>query len=72
MDNKNFPFNLFNNELIDSCSARLKEQEAENAKAQERAERMLVFLDGLTLQEVERTLWKLRELCNERSVVQVK
>ena len=69
---KNFPFNLFNNELIDSCSAHLKEQEAENAKAQERAEKMLVFLDGLTLQEVERTLWKLRELCNERSVVQVK
>ncbi len=66
-----FPFNLFNNELIDSCSAHLKEREAENAKAQERAEKMLVFLDGLTLQEVERTLWKLRELSQKRSVVHV-
>ena len=68
---KDFPFNLFDNKLIDSCSAHLKEQEAENAKAQERAEKMLVFLDGLTLQEVERTLWKLRELSRERSVVRV-
>ena len=66
-----FPFNLFNNELIDSCSAHLKEREAENAKAQERAEKMLVFLDGLTLEEVERTLWKLRELSQKRSVVRV-
>ena len=69
---KNFPFNLFNQNVLTEATEQLKQMEAEAKEANEIADKIIVFLDGLTLEEVERVLMTVRGKCNEKAVVNCK
>ena len=69
--NKNFPFNLFNQNALTEATEQLKQMETEAKEANEIADKIIVFLDGLTLEEVERVLMTVRGKCNEKAVVKV-
>ena len=69
MDNKNFPFNLFNQDLIDSSAEHYKETKAKYVKANDVAEKIMVHLDGLTLDEVDHVAMVLRMKCQAKAVV---
>ena len=66
-----FPFNLFNQGLIETSSEHLKEMEAKRAEMEETATKILVFLDGLTLEEVDQVMMIVRSKCQEKAVVQI-
>lgn len=69
MDNKNFPFNIFNQDLIDSSAEHYKETKAKYVKANDVAEKIMVYLDGLTLEEVDHVAMVLRLKCQANAVV---
>lgn len=68
---KNFPFNLFNQEALTTATEELKALEEKRAEADETATKIMVFLDGKTLEEVEHVLMAVREKCQEKAVVQL-
>lgn len=65
----NFPFNIFNQDIIDSSANDLQQEKAKYAQADEIAEKMIVYLDGLTLDEVDRVAMVLRMKCQAKAVV---
>lgn len=65
----NFPFNIFNQDIIDSSANDLQQEKAKYVKANEIAEKMIVYLDGLTLEEVDHVAMVLRLKCQAKAVV---
>lgn len=65
----NFPFGLFNQELLEASSEQLEKEKAKVSKHNEIAEKMLPFLDGMTLNEVDEALCILRCKCQACAVV---
>jgi hypothetical protein len=63
------PFSIFDQNLIDSAPEILKSMKDEEQKHTEIAEKMIVHLDGMNLDDVDHVLLVLRGLCQKRSVV---
>lgn len=70
LDTKRFtPFTLFDKELIDKAPEMLKSMKDEEQKYIDIAEKMMVHLDGMTLDEVDRIIWVLRGICHKHSII---
>ena len=70
LEPKNFtPFSLFDQELIAKAPEILKNMKDEEQKYTEIAEKMMVHLDGMTLDEVDRIIWVLRGICHKHSII---
>ena len=70
LDPKHFtPFSIFDQELIDKAPEMLKSMKDEEQKYTKIAEKIIVHLDGMNLDEVDRVIFVLRGLCHKRSVI---
>lgn len=63
------PFSIFDQNLIDSAPEILKSMKDEEQKHTEIAEKMMVHLDGMSLDEANRVIFVLKGLCNKHSVI---
>lgn len=70
LDPKNFtPFSLFDQNLINEAPEILKSMKDEEREHIAIAEKMMVHLDGMSLDEADRVIFVLKGLCHNRSVI---